>query len=159
HVWSGGSGSNYLVTDPASGTDTQGNLITSQYNDPNLRWLGARTGTTPLFSSAQVGQWKCVEARMRLNDAGQSNGILELWVDGNLDARTTNLNWVGSYSAYGINALFLENFWNAGSPKEQSRYFDNLVVSTQRIGCGDAPEPPPPPPPTEGTITISPNGG
>src|SRR5690606_16146937 len=41
------------------------------------------------------------------------------------------------YSAYGINALLLENYWNNGSPRQQERYFDNLVVSTQRVGCGD----------------------
>ena len=72
---------------------------------------------------------------MRLNDAGQSNGTFELWIDGSLDAQRTGLNWVGSYSAYGINALFLENYWNAGSPVAQDRFMDRLVVSTQRIGC------------------------
>lgn len=137
HVWSGGSGGNYLVLDPASGTDAQGNVRTTKYNDfANLRWLGARTGTTPIFDAAHVGQWYCIETRVRVNDPGQSNGVFELWIDGNLEARVTNLNWVGSYTAYGINALFLENYWNDGSPRQQERYFDNLVVSTQRIGCG-----------------------
>ena len=137
HLWSGGSGSNYLVIDPVSGTDAQGNLRTTRYNDfGNFRWLGARTSSTPIFDAAHVGQWYCVETRVRVNDPGQSNGIFELWIDGDLEARVTNLNWVGSYNAYGINALFLENYWNDGSPRQQERYFDNLVVSTQRIGCG-----------------------
>lgn len=138
HVWSGGAGNNYLVLDPASGTDTQGNVRTTKYNDfANLRWLGAQVGKTPLFDAAHVGQWYCVEARVRVNDPGQSNGVFELWINGNLEARATNLNWVGNYSAYGINALFLENYWSDGSPRQQERYIDNLVVSTQRIGCGD----------------------
>lgn len=30
---------------------------------------------------------------------------------------------------------FSENYWNAGSPVQQERYFDNLVISTQSIPC------------------------
>ena len=135
HVW--GMNTNYLGIDPASGTDTSGALKTTVYNDfPNLRWLGAVSGTTPIFSGNNLGQWHCVETHMKLNDAGQSNGVQELWINGNLEAQKTNLNWVGSYDDYGINAIFLENYWNAGSPTIQERYFDNFVVSTQRIGCG-----------------------
>ena len=149
HVWSGGTGGNHLVIDPASGTDTSGNLRTTQYNDfANLRWLGSRTSTSAVFSGADIGQWHCVETRMRLNDAGQSNGTFQLWIDGELEADRTGLNWLGSYSAYGINALFLENYWNDGAPQQQERYFDNLIVSTQRIGCGNG-APPSPPPPSE----------
>lgn len=159
HVWSGGPSHNYLALDPASGTSTNGSVQTRRYNDfDNMRWLGARTGTTPLFSSANAGKWRCVETRMRLNDAGRSNGTFELWVDGKLETQATNLNWVGSYNGYGINALFLENFWNAGSPRAQARYFDNLVVSTQPIGCGNTPAPTPsnPAPQTSSPQTPSP---
>lgn len=160
HVWSSGSGHNFLMIDPASGTDAAGTLQTTQYNDfDNLRWIGGSVGSTPIFNSANIGQWHCVEAHMRLNDAGQSNGVFEMWIDDNLDARSIGLNWLGSYSAYGINALFIENYWNAGSPQDQSRYIDNIVVSTERIGCGESPGTPPPPPPPApvSTVTISPS--
>lgn len=138
HVWSGASSSNwdYLVQDPVRGTDLSGNVVTTKYNDfANMTWLGARRGATPLFNSANVGEWHCVEARVRLNDANSSNGVFEVWVNGQLDSRRTDLNWVADYSAYGINAVFLENYWNTGSPQAQERYLDNFVVSTQRIGC------------------------
>jgi hypothetical protein len=137
HVWSGGPPNEaYLVIDPASGTDEQGNVLTTRYNDfPNLRWLGLARGRTPIFDSEHVGRWYCVEAHVRLNDPGASNGVFELWIDGQLEARRTELNWVGSYAEYGINAVFFENYWNAGSPLEQERYFDNIVVSTTPIGC------------------------
>lgn len=137
HVWAGaGAQTNQLMVDPASGTDAAGNLITTTYNDfTNLRWLGLATSTTPVFDAAHVGQWHCIEARAKLNDAGSSNGVQELWIDGVLEAQRTGLNFVGAYSAFGINAVFFENYWNAGSPVAQDRYFDDLVVSTQRIGC------------------------
>lgn len=137
HVWSGGDQDHYLVLDPASGTDEAGSVQTTQYNDfDNLRWLGIQRGETPLFDADHVGEWYCIEAHVRLNDAGQSNGVFEYWIDGNLEARAADLNWVGSYSEYGLNAVYFENYWNDGSTQEQSRFFDNLVVSTERIGCG-----------------------
>jgi hypothetical protein len=135
HVWNS-SGGEYLLLDPASGTDPGGNVRTRRYNDfPRLRWLGQARGRMPLFAPPQSGTWHCVEARMRLNDPGLSNGIFELWIDGNLDAAGRGLNWLGRYDAYGINAIFLENYWNDGSPVAQERYFDDFVVSTRRIGC------------------------
>lgn len=142
HLWSGtspGPDQAFLFLDPASGTDAAGNLRTTTYNDfPNLRWLGAVQGITPIFDPNHTGQWHCIEVRMRLNDPGQSNGIFEFWINDKLEAQRANLNWVGSYQEYGINAIFLENYWNAGSPVSQERYLDNFVVSTQRIGCGSS---------------------
>jgi hypothetical protein len=138
HVWSGGSSStrSYLVVDPASGTSSGGSLRTTKYNDfANLRWLGLRRGATPIFAGDNLGKWHCVEAHVRLNDAGRSNGVFRLWVNGSLDAERTGMNWLGSYDRYGINAVLLENYWNNGSPKAQERYLDNFVVSTSRIGC------------------------
>ena len=166
HLWSGGRNHDYLVIDPASGTDTRGNLRTTRYNDfDNLRWLGAEAGRTPIFDRNHVGEWYCVEVRARLNDAGRSNGVLEYWIDDQLEARREGLNWVGSFDEYGINAIFLENYWNDGAPQVQERYIDNLVVSTQRIGCGDGapgsgtddPKEPAPPTPLVTTITTSPS--
>lgn len=138
HVWSGGNSTtwDYLVLDPASGTDTAGTLQTTTYNDfSNLRWLGSARGSTALFAPAALGRWHCVEAHARLNDAGASNGQFELWIDGQLDAHREGLNWIGRLAGYGINAVFIENYWNAGAPVVEARYLDNLVVSTQRIGC------------------------
>jgi hypothetical protein len=137
HVWSGtGADRDHLVIDPASGTDAAGTLQTTQYNDfANMRWLGAARSGTAIFDVSHVGRWYCIEARARLNDAGQSNGVFQLWIDGALEAERTGMNWVGNYAAYGINAVFFESYWNDGSPVAQERYFDNLVVSTQPIGC------------------------
>lgn len=140
HVWSGtapGPDQDFLFLDPVSGTDAAGNLKTTGYNDfANLRWLGATRGSTELFNDSNVGKWYCVEAQMKLNHAGASDGVFQMWIDGTLTAQKTNLNWLGSYSAYGINTIFFENYWNTTSPVVEQRYFDNIVVSTQPIGCG-----------------------
>jgi hypothetical protein len=89
----------------------------------------------PEEDQAHVGQRACYEFHAKLNDAGQSNGIFELTINGQLSARKTGLNWVGSYNAYGINAVYLEQYQNAGAPAANVRVLDNFVVSTQPIGC------------------------
>jgi hypothetical protein len=133
HCWGGDSDN--LGLDPASGTDAAGTLKTTKYNDfANMRWLGWTPGPTPIFDAGHVGVWRCIECHMKLNDAGASNGVFELWIDGQLEAQKSGLNWLGSYSAYGINMVFFENYWNNGSPVAQDRFFDNLVISTKPIG-------------------------
>lgn len=140
HVWSGGNSgpsAPLLLLDPASGTNEAGSLQTTGYNDfDNLRWLGVQSSQYEIFAPENRGKWHCVEVRVRLNDAGAENGIFQLFINDNLEAGSSTLNWLGNYDEYGINAVLFENYWNSGSPVTQTRFFDNLVISTQRIGCG-----------------------
>ena len=136
HLW--GDGKYHLLVDPVRCVDENNNVKCIGYNDfAHMDWLGYQSGITPIFDSEHDNRWFCIEAHVRLNDPGQSNGIQEFWIDGQLEARREGLNFVRSYTSYGINAIFFENYWNSGSPKQQERYFDNIVVSTQRIGCLD----------------------
>ncbi|MEO0814249.1 MAG: polysaccharide lyase, partial [Myxococcota bacterium] len=136
HVWSEGAGQRYLAVDPASGTTESGALMTTRYNDFDiLRWLGLGQSSTEIFADERMGEWHCVEARVRLNDSGLENGEFQLWINDALEAERLGLNWVGSFDAYGINAVYLENYWNGGAPQAQGRVLDNFVVSTERIGC------------------------
>ena len=139
HVWSGADDSpteEVLVIDPARGTDEAGALRTTAYNDfRRLQWLGIGTGSDRIFAESRVGDWHCIEVHVRLNDPGLTNGIAELWVDGRPDAERRGLNLLGAFGPYGLNAVYLENYWNAGSPAAQERTLDNFVVSRARIGC------------------------
>ena len=140
HLWSGalpGSDPERLYLDPASGTDESGALRTTTYNDfPRLRWLGAAGGHTPLFSQTNIGTWFCIEVHMKLNNGDAGDGVLEYWIDDRLEAQRSGINWIGSYRDYGINAVYLEQYWTSVPfAHVQQRYFDNFVVSTARIGC------------------------
>jgi len=75
-----------------------------------------------------------VESRVKLNTPDQSDGINQLWIDDRLECERRNLNFRGSYTKHGINAVFLEAYWNQGSPVTQSRWYDNFVISTEPIG-------------------------
>ena len=136
HLWSSGD---YLLVDPVRCVDLATNLVKCiGYNDfAHMDWIGNLAGVTPIFASVHDGIWYCVESHVKLNDPGISNGVQEFWIDGNLEARRDSLNFVSSYTDYAINAVLFENYWNSGSPQLQERYFDNIVVSTQPIGCLD----------------------
>ena len=136
HLW--GDRSEHLQLDPASCVDATGKVICSGYNDfNNIKWIGAKAGITKPYSGDNAGKWACVEVHVRLNDAGQSNGVHEFWIDEKLEARRENLNFVGGYKEYGINGVYFENHWNSGSPKVQERFFDNIVVSSKRVTCAE----------------------
>jgi hypothetical protein len=67
-----------LAIDPASGTDAEGTLTTTKYNDfADLRWLGA-AGKTTISSGDELGQWYFAEAHVRLHDIGLSNGTFRI---------------------------------------------------------------------------------
>jgi len=132
HVWGGKNDA--LCIDPATGI-LNSHKVSEAYNDfAHLKWLGVKNTTTPIFSTAESGRWVCVESRAKLNTPGKEDGVFQLWIDGRLEASRTDLNWHGKWETFGINALFLENYWNKGAVKAESRWFDNLVVSTQPIG-------------------------
>ena len=132
HVWSSGEA---LTLDPASGVRGD-RVVTTAYNDfANLSWLGNQPASQfQLHADEESGRWVCVEARAKLNTPGQQDGLNQLWIDGRLEAERTHLDWRGGYTGHGINAVFLEAYWNQGSPVDQSRWIDNFVISTQPIG-------------------------
>lgn len=134
HLWGGNS--SVLAIDPVRCVDQQSQVKCIGYNDfAHMDWIGLTHGTTPIFDTSNSGKWYCIEAHVRLNDPGQSNGVQEFWINDGLEARREGINFVRSYTAYGINAIFFENYWNSGSVQDQLRYFDNIVVSTEPIGC------------------------
>jgi hypothetical protein len=136
HLW-GDQGSG-LQLDPVNCTDGAGAVKCAGYNDfNNMKWIGAKAGPTRVFDGNYDGKWLCVEAHVRLNAAGKADGLHEFWIGDSLEARREGLDFLGRYSAYGINGIFFENYWNTGSPQTQDRFFDNIVVSTRRIGCAE----------------------
>jgi hypothetical protein len=135
HVWSGER--NSLTLDPASGIEGQSSKVkTTKYNDfDNLTWLGNKPSSKfQISSTKESGYWVLVEAHAKLNTPGQSDGLAQLWIDGRLEAERKNLNFRGNYTEHGINAVFLESYWNKGAIKTQGRWYDNFVVSADPIG-------------------------
>lgn len=96
----------------------------------------------------QGERWYCMEAEVIPNTLGQANGRYRAWIDGALVAdhsgllmRTTNT---------GITQFMLSGYWNSGANTHptMARWTDNIVISTQRIGCLSGTPATPPSPPT-----------
>jgi hypothetical protein len=123
-----------LVADPTScvAGDT---VACSAYEDASERSLGALAGAFPLFSSKESGEWHCVEAHVVLNTPGLADGVLEFWIDDELQNTRSDLDWRGSWTGFGLNLVTIENRWTGGAPKELRRRVDDLVISTAPIGC------------------------
>jgi hypothetical protein len=90
----------------------------------------------------QTGRWYCLEIHLK---AGDGNGVIESWIDGVQKWNYTN----ATLGTTPWTEMMLSGYWNTsptpGSRGPQTRYFDNLVVSTQRIGCIGTPPGGPPP--------------
>jgi len=148
HVWGplddgDGDGSGdaaHLNIDPVNCT-TGSTVQCSGYNNwPNMEWIayggeGLKISNHEPFMPSEFNEYQCIEVHAKLNTPGQSDGIQEVWINGTLSNSNTGLNMRDSFTGKGINAVFFENYWNSNSPVDQTRYFDNLVVSTAPIGC------------------------
>lgn len=137
HVWHGSNEDEGITLDPARGVDGQTDQIkTTKYNDfENLSWLGNQpVSDYKISSTGESGYWVLVECRVKLNTPGKDDGENQLWIDGRLETERKNLNFRGSYTQHGVNAVFLESYWNGGAAKTQGRWFDNFVISTSPIG-------------------------
>jgi len=140
HVWGDNSSDLRLALDPASGVNSNGDLVTTKYNDfNNLKWLGLKRTVNDIYDNSRNQSWYCIEVHIKLNTLGQSDGIFELWVDDFLEVRRDDLNWRSTWDDYGINAVLFANYWNSGAIREQERYLDNLVIASNRIGMAYAP--------------------
>lgn len=131
HVWHDENNKQYIVADPVSGIQND-QLVTTKWNDfDNFSWLGK----APVLTPFPKGEWVCIEAHVKLNSQSANDGIFEIFFNGELEANKTEMDWVGGWNDFGLNAILFSNYWGNGSPAVQSRYLDAFVVSRGRIGC------------------------
>lgn len=100
------------------------------------------------------GEWTCLELGMRLNTPGSDDGWMAFWQDDALRHEESAMAW-RDVPELGMNKAWLMHYIASGDASQSNRvWFDDVVVSTKRIGCGTAPSPTPPPP----SPTASPPG-
>ncbi len=87
------------------------------------------------------GPWHCVEGRIRMNDPGQSDGVLEGWVDGQPAFSRDDLRFRRSTESW----MHIKSFWfdvyygGDATPVANEVHFDSLAFGPERIGCSDIP--------------------
>ncbi len=97
-------------------------------------WLPVTSSGFSYSDPANIGRWICHEMHVKANTPGMTDGAYTFWVDGEKVIEKTGVDLVGS-TDYHYNNAMLDCYWNGGSPKAQSRYYDNFVISTELIGC------------------------
>lgn len=123
-IWqSGGRLAQRLVTPAQSG----------QFGD-EVAWTDSAGAPFALQSDT----WYTVEHRVVMNTPGQSDGIFEATVNGELALRQTGLRYRDT-SALAIDAFLFSAFYGGGGEMTQPTnagtiFFDDFAFSTQRIG-------------------------
>jgi len=102
-----------------------------QWGD-DMRWeLGGQRYFEP-------GTWHRIENYIKINTPGQYDGIIKGWFDGELALERTGMRF-RTVDTWAVNSFFFQtHFGGSGSewePKtDQYIYFDEFVVSTERLG-------------------------
>ncbi len=97
-------------------------------------WFQPPTDQVP-----QLETWTCIEWRVKANSAGQDNGELDCWIDGQHCGEFREINW-RSTDSLKVNkvqlSLWLEpsGYARAGGGTTRTVWYDDIVVATQYIG-------------------------
>jgi len=83
------------------------------------------------------GTWQTVEHRIKMNTPGQSDGVMQAWIDGQLYLDDSARQW-RKVESFAIDALYFSTFFGGStqdwaSPMQQSVDFDDLIVSSVPI--------------------------
>lgn len=80
-----------------------------------------------------VGRWIHFELRVALGEGTRSDSI-QAWADGALVCDITGDDCAAGFKELGLNGMSWDCYWNGGSPRKQSRFYDDLMLSTRPIG-------------------------
>jgi len=105
------------------------------YDFAHLRSLGRVLGPDIVFDPGAAQTWRCLELRMTLNSPGATDGSIAFWLDDMVQGSLEGLDLRGSWTEYGINQLGFSGGSPAPSAGQAWLWFDDLVISTEPIGC------------------------
>ena len=82
----------------------------------------------------QPDTWHDLVYHLKLNTRGQSDGVIELWIDGVKAHTVTNANFRDSYDAKGWNTLTLSSYHTGAVQSSSTQYWDEVVITEAPIG-------------------------
>jgi hypothetical protein len=80
-----------------------------------------------------VGRWIHFELRVALGEGPRSDRV-QAWADGTLVCDVAGDDLAAGYKDFLLNGMSWDCYWNGGSPVKQSRFYDDLALSTEPIG-------------------------
>lgn len=91
------------------------------------------------YAFFERGEWNTITQRIKTNDAGEANGEIDVWLNGDL---VVDLDGVRlSNNDQPIDVFYLSSFYGGGSREwlpenDTTAYFDNIVISTEAEDVG-----------------------
>jgi len=102
-----------------------------------------------VLPTIQADKWYCVEELITMGTPSPTgstkNGRLALWLDGVPFGDFTDL-WLRTVADLKIQNVWIALFHHDGTHSTAGQLIDNVVASTERIGCGGSDQVPPSPP-------------
>jgi hypothetical protein len=77
-------------------------------------------------------QWWCLEYELKANTPGLHDGYQRMWINDVLKGETLNMRWRDTTDVR-INAAQITG--SGGGPVTEHKWYDNVVVAAQKIGC------------------------
>lgn len=83
------------------------------------------------------GQWHTLIQHIRINEIGQANGVLEVWIDGKKRLSRADIEFRGQPQAL-IDSFYFSTFHGGNTPEwgpkiDSVAYFDNFVISAEPL--------------------------
>ena len=116
--------------------DEDGHLSIERHTNvaaAHREWLPNHEAGFRFSEPVNVGRWVHFELRVALGPEPRTDRI-QAWADGLLVCDIAGDDIAAGDSTSSLNAMQWDCYWNGGSPVEQSRYYDDLVLSTERVG-------------------------
>ena len=85
------------------------------------------------------GEWSCIEIRYRMNTPGEADGVMQGWFDDELRYEREDILFrdTPDLQTDTLMGTFYHGGEEAWQPlKTEYIYIDNMVLATERIGCG-----------------------
>jgi hypothetical protein len=131
---------------PAAGS-CFGDSLPCVYDSGGVYCTNAQHRPSVALPTFRADQWYCIEEMVDLGAPTTTgiapNGQLTLWVDAQQIGDFHDL-WLRTTPALKLQTLWLSLFHHDGNHSIAGELIDNVVVSTERIGCGTANTIPPP---------------
>ncbi len=116
--------------------DKDGHITVERHTKaPNVHreWLPNYHTTWGFLNEGNMGRWVHLELCVSLGEGPRSDRI-QAWADGMLICDIPNEDLAAGFKELTLNAMQWDCYWNGGSPASQSRFYDDLVLSTEPIG-------------------------
>ena len=82
-----------------------------------------------------TGEWFCFEMMMEANTPGNSDGKMAYWIDGDLGHEVDGMRWRTTEDLQLNQARLQHYIAENDADKPNKVWFDDVVVSTERVGC------------------------